>query len=227
MPTHRRAKLARGGRRAARAWVVRALRDGAEVRGRMVKGEGGGARCCAGGSKKRPRAGHANAPPRSWSRMTGPCLGCTCPAQWRGGAGENGKRGKGAGLGCCAGSERATTRRACLRTAAQMKQADAPPVLYVPCAMARRCGGERLKGKGAGQAAARGAKWRPRAGHANAWKGGGRLPHKAKEGAIHTHCWARISGTTSHAIRALREFGNVFNEGADRGKRSLGAKRGS
>ena len=78
MLTYRRARQARSGRRAARAWVVRALRDGAEVRGRMVKGEGGGA-------------------------------------------------------GCCAGSERATTRRACLRTAAQLVQDDWRVLgLYVP-----------------------------------------------------------------------------------------------
>ena len=66
------------------------------------------------------------------------------------------------GAGCCAGSERATTRRACKRTAAQDWHAveELLPVLglYLPCAMARRCGGEWFRGKGAGQAAARGAK---------------------------------------------------------------------
>ena len=82
MQTHRRARKARG---LARAWVVRALRNGAEVRGRMVKGEGGGA-------------------------------------------------------GCCAGSERATTRRACKRTAAQdrhVAELVAPwLLLYVPAGQA-------------------------------------------------------------------------------------------
>ena len=77
-------------------------------------------------------------------------------------------KGEGGGAGCCAESERATTRRACKRTATQLMQDDAPLVLYVPCAMARGCGGEGLRGKGAGQAAVRGAKGRPRAGHANA-----------------------------------------------------------
>jgi hypothetical protein len=114
MLTHRRARLARGGGRATSVWVVLALRNGAEERGRMVKVKGGGA-------------------------------------------------------GCCAGSERATTRWACKRTAAQLVQDDAPAFgLYAPCEMARRCGREWLRGKGAGRAAARGAKGRPRAGHANA-----------------------------------------------------------
>ena len=75
-------------------------------------------------------------------------------------------KGEGGGARCCEGSERATMRRACKRTAAQLVQDDAPLVLYVPCGMARGCGEERLRGKGAGQAAARGAKGRPRAGHA-------------------------------------------------------------
>ena len=51
-------------------------------------------------------------------------------------------------------------------------QDDAPLALYLPCAMARRCGGEWLRGKGAKLAAARGEIGRPRAGpragHANA-----------------------------------------------------------
>jgi hypothetical protein len=51
MQTHHRARQARGDRRAAREWVVRALRNGAEVQGRMVKGEGGGAGCCAGSER--------------------------------------------------------------------------------------------------------------------------------------------------------------------------------
>ena len=55
MQTHRRARLARGRGRAAREWVVRALRNGAEVRGRMVKGEGGGAGCCAGSERATTR----------------------------------------------------------------------------------------------------------------------------------------------------------------------------
>ena len=54
--------------------------------------------------------------------------------------------------------------------------------LYVPCAMARRCGGEWFRGTGAGQAAARGAKGRPRAGHANAWKGAGQAAAQSKGG---------------------------------------------
>ncbi len=45
MQTHRRAIPAG---RAASVWVVRALRNSAEVRGRMVKGEGGEAGCSAG-----------------------------------------------------------------------------------------------------------------------------------------------------------------------------------
>jgi hypothetical protein len=75
---------------------------------------------------------------------------------------------EGGWTGCCAESERATTRRACKRTAAQLMQYDVPPVLsrYVPCALARRCGGEWLREKGAKLAAARRAKGRPRAGHA-------------------------------------------------------------
>jgi len=55
MQTHRRARLARSRGRAAREWVVRALRNGAEVRGRMVKGEGGGAGCCAGSERATTR----------------------------------------------------------------------------------------------------------------------------------------------------------------------------
>ncbi len=81
-------------------------------------------------------------------------------------------KAKGGGAGCCAGSKRATTRRSCERTATQNWHAeeDVPPVvgLYVPCAMARRFGGNWFRWKGAGQAAAQGAKGRPRAGHANA-----------------------------------------------------------
>jgi hypothetical protein len=81
-------------------------------------------------------------------------------------------KGKGGGAGSCAGSERTTTRRECKRTAAQDWHAveEMLPVfgLYLPCSMARRCGEEWLREKGAGQAAARGAKGRPSAGHANA-----------------------------------------------------------
>ena len=55
MLTHRRARLARGRGRTAREWVVRALRNGAEVRGRMVKGEGDGAGCGAGSEKGNTR----------------------------------------------------------------------------------------------------------------------------------------------------------------------------
>jgi hypothetical protein len=81
-------------------------------------------------------------------------------------------KGEGGGAGCCAGSKRAITRRSCERTATQNWHAeeDVPPVvgLNVPWAMARRFGGEWLRWKGAGQAAAQGAKGRPRAGHANA-----------------------------------------------------------
>ena len=83
MLTHRRAKLARGGGRAASAWVVRSLRISAEMRGRMDQVKGGE-------------------------------------------------------KGCCAESERATTRRACKRTAAQLVQDDAPLALYLPCAKARK-----------------------------------------------------------------------------------------
>ena len=61
-------------------------------------------------------------------------------------------------------------RRACKRTAAQdrhMAEELLPALgLYLPCAMARKCGGKLLREKG--------------------W---GRQPHKAKEGAIYTHCW--------------------------------------
>ena len=57
--------------------------------GKLLR-EKGPAHATARGAKGQQRAGHANAPPRSWCRMPGPCLGCTCPAQWRGGAGENG-----------------------------------------------------------------------------------------------------------------------------------------
>ncbi len=55
MLTHRRARLARGRGRAAQAWVVRALRDGAEVRGIMVKGDEGGAGCYAGSKRDTTR----------------------------------------------------------------------------------------------------------------------------------------------------------------------------
>ena len=68
-------------------------------------------------------------------------------------------KGEGGGAGCCAGSKRATTRWACKRTAAQsMQDLWFSDGLYLPCAMTRRCGGEWLRGKGAGQAAARGGK---------------------------------------------------------------------
>jgi hypothetical protein len=53
--------------------------------------------------------------------------------------------------------------------AVQLVQDDWPVLgLYVPCAMARGCGGEWLRGKGAGLATAREAKGRPRAGMQNA-----------------------------------------------------------
>ena len=51
MQTHRRASGAVS--RATNA--VRALRNGAEVRGRMVKGERGGAGCCAGSKRATTR----------------------------------------------------------------------------------------------------------------------------------------------------------------------------
>ncbi len=166
MQTHRRARLARGDRRAARDWVVRALRNGAEGGGEWLRGKGAG-QAAARRAKGRPRAGHANAPPRKQGTRTGPRLGCTCPAQWRGGAGENGLGGRGRGRllrgerkgdhaqgmlthrrTACAGWRTTRAVRA-LRNGAEVRE-------------------KWFSGKGAGQAAARGAKGRPQAGHANA-----------------------------------------------------------
>ena len=46
------------------------------------------------------------------------------------------------------GKEKEPTRGACKRTAAQLVQDGAPLALYVPCAIARWCGGEWFKGEG-------------------------------------------------------------------------------
>ena len=72
MQTHRRAA---GAGCLARAWVVSALRNGVEVRERMVKGEGGGAGCCAGSERATTRR--------------------ACKRLERGGAGSRTKRRRG------------------------------------------------------------------------------------------------------------------------------------
>jgi hypothetical protein len=85
--------------------------------------------------------------------------------------------------------------------------------LYVPCAMARRCGGEWVRGKGAGHAAARGAKGRPRAGHANTLKGAGQAAAQSEGGDNIYALLDRLlsyyhPGNNSPASNKNGEFGN-------------------
>ena len=79
-----------------------------------------------------------NAPPHSWCRTTRrPC--CKCPAQERGTCVGSLREEDGRGRAAAReGGARVLARKACKRTAAQIVQDGAPPVLYVPCEIARR-----------------------------------------------------------------------------------------
>jgi hypothetical protein len=177
MQTHRRARQACHGGVAARAWVVFALRSGAA----RVNGYGGKER---GGLLCGQQKGDHAQGTLTHCRAILACRGGRAASVWvvralLKGAEVRGRMVKGVrgGAGCCVGSKRATTRRACKRTASQRKQEAGaaayvpggqevaknihngkPLVLYLPCEMARKCGGEWFRGKGGGAGCCAGSK---------------------------------------------------------------------
>jgi hypothetical protein len=90
-----------------------------------------------------PRIWRADAPPHKSGtrRSRRPCVGYRCPAQYARGCGEACVKKKGGGGPAARGALGYSVRKAYKRTTAQLVQDDAPPVLYVPCAIARRYGG--------------------------------------------------------------------------------------